>query len=163
MPTAAGRLPMGKTVRTRRLMATTIAANMDRAPENVPCTISATIRCTPMCCSEFSIGRKQSEVDEERLLESILKAGDKERAAAMKKHATAELSKGGEAQGRAGQAVCQDVRGQGLGAHHRDTTSICCRRNIRPEQLELEEKIQKHSRRLLAESKQTVEDAKKMD
>lgn len=45
-----------------------------------------------MCFPESSIGRSQAQVNEDRLLQHILKAGDKERAAIAKRK-TAELNR----------------------------------------------------------------------
>ena len=148
---------MVRIVRIKRRMVITIAVITDKAPVNAPCTISATIRFTPMYCSEFSIGQAVRE-DEEKLLESILKAGDKERAAAMKKH-TAELTKAEKRKtevDRLFAKMYEDRVSERITEYNFNMLS----QKYQMEQLELDEKIQK-LKAALSESKQSVEDARK--
>ena len=96
--------------------------------------------------------------DEERFLESILKAGDKERAAAMKKH-TAELAKAEKRKAEVDRLFAkmyEDRVSERITEYNFNMLS----QKYQMEQLELDEKIQKFQA-ALSESKQTVEDAKK--
>lgn len=96
--------------------------------------------------------------DEERLLESILKAGDKERAAAMKKH-TAELAKAEKRKtevDRLFAKMYEDRVSERITEYNFNMLS----QKYQMEQLELDEKIQK-LKAALSESKQSVEDARK--
>ena len=73
----------------------------------------------------------QAQMDEGRLLQKLLKAGDRERTASQKKQA-AELNKAEKRQGRAGTACLPRCTKIGpLGASP-STTSICCPSGIRP-------------------------------
>ena len=96
--------------------------------------------------------------DEEKLLESILKAGDKERAAAMKKH-TAELTKAEKRKtevDRLFAKMYEDRVSERITEYNFNMLS----QKYQMEQLELDEKIQK-LKAALSESKQSVEDARK--
>ena len=96
--------------------------------------------------------------DEEKLLESILKAGDKERAAAMKKH-TAELAKAEKRKtevDRLFAKMYEDRVSERITEYNFNMLS----QKYQMEQLELDEKIQK-LKAALSESKQSVEDARK--
>ena len=96
--------------------------------------------------------------DEERLLESILKAGDKERTVAMKKH-TAELSKAEKRKtevDRLFAKMYEDRVSERITEYNFNMLS----QKYQLEQIELDEKIQK-LKAALAESKQSVEDARK--
>lgn len=96
--------------------------------------------------------------DEKKLLESILKAGDKERAAAMKKH-TAELAKAEKRKtevDRLFAKMYEDRVSERITEYNFNMLS----QKYQMEQLELDEKIQK-LKAALSESKQSVEDAKK--
>ena len=96
--------------------------------------------------------------DEERLLESILKAGDKERTVAMKKH-TAELSKAEKRKAEVDRLFAkmyEDRVSERITEYNFNMLS----QKYQLEQIELDEKIQK-LKTALAESKQSVEDARK--
>ena len=96
--------------------------------------------------------------DEEKLLESILKAGDKERAAAMKKH-TAELAKAEKRKtevDRLFAKMYEDRVSERITEYNFNMLS----QKYQMEQLELDEKIQK-LKAALSESKQSVENARK--
>ena len=91
--------------------------------------------------------------DEEKLLESILKAGDKERAAAMKKH-TAELAKAEKRKTEADRLFAkmyEDRVSERITEYNFNMLS----QKYQMEQLELDEKIQK-LKAALSESKQSV-------
>lgn len=95
--------------------------------------------------------------DEEKLLESILKAGDKERAAAMKKH-TAGLAKAEKRKtevDRLFAKMYEDRVSERITEYNFNMLS----QKYQMEQLELDEKIQK-LKAALSESKQSVEDAR---
>ena len=96
--------------------------------------------------------------DEERLLESILKAGDKERTVAMKKH-TAELSKAEKRKAEVDRLFAkmyEDRVSERITEYNFNMLS----QKYQMEQIELDEKIQK-LKAALAEGKQSVEDARK--
>lgn len=96
--------------------------------------------------------------DEERLLESILKAGDKERTVAMKKH-TAELSKAEKRKAEVDTLFAkmyEDRVSERITEYNFNMLS----QKYQMEQIELDEKIQK-LKAALAEGKQSVEDARK--
>ena len=96
--------------------------------------------------------------DEERLLESILKAGDKERAAAMKKH-TAELAKAEKRKAEVDKMFAkmyEDRVSERITEYNFNMLS----QKYQLEQIELDDKI-KMLKEALAESRQTVDDAKK--
>ena len=96
--------------------------------------------------------------DEERLLESILKAGDKERTVAMKKH-TAELFKAEKRKAEVDRLFAkmyEDRVSERITEYNFNMLS----QKYQMEQIELDEKIQK-LKAALAESKQSVEDARK--
>lgn len=101
---------------------------------------------------------KAVRVDEEKLLESILKAGDKERAAAMKKHAN-ELSKAEKRKAELDRLFAKMYEDR-VSERITEYNFTMLSQKYQTEQLELEEKI-KALKAALAESKQTVEDAKK--
>ena len=101
---------------------------------------------------------KAAREDEEKILESILKAGDKERAAAMKKH-TAGLAKAEKRKtevDRLFAKMYEDRVSERITEYNFNMLS----QKYQMEQLELDEKIQK-LKAALSESKQSVEDARK--
>lgn len=96
--------------------------------------------------------------DEEKLLGSILKARNKERATAMKKH-TAELAKAEKRKtevDRLFAKMYEDRVSERITEYNFNMLS----QKYQMEQLELDEKIQK-LKAALSESKQSVEDARK--
>lgn len=101
---------------------------------------------------------KEVRKDEERLLESILKAGDKERTVAMKKH-KAELSKAEKRKVEVDKMFAkmyEDRVSERITEYNFNMLS----QKYQLEQIELDDKI-KMLKEALAESRQTVDDAKK--
>ena len=101
---------------------------------------------------------KEAHTDEEKLLENLLKAGDRERAASKKKQA-AELKKAEKRKTELDNMFARMYEDWAAGRITESNFNMLSQR-YQKEQEELEQKIQT-CRAELAEEKQTVEDAQK--
>ena len=97
----------------------------------------------------------QAQMDEGRLLQKLLKAGDRERTASQKKQA-AELNKAEKRKASWTACLPRCTKIGPLGASP-STTSICCPSGYQTEQQELAEKIEKLNADLVAQQQSAVD------